>query len=125
MDARKKSEKRQKTKLVQVRATPEEKEALRDRAAAFGISVGELCRQAIFGSKPKAKTDQAAISELATARADLGRVGGLLKGWLAGSFPNAPTPSKQDVIEVRRLLAQLEAAQALAVAAITKVADVQ
>ena len=125
MDARKKSEKRQKTKLVQVRATPEEKEALRDGAAAFGISVGELCRRAIFGSKPKAKTDQAAISELATARADLGRVGGLLKGWLAGSFPNAPTPSKHEVIHIRRLLAQLEAAQALAVASITKVADVQ
>lgn len=125
MIARKKSESRQKTKLVQVRATPAEKEVLRDRAAAFGISVGELCRQAIFGSKPKAKTDQAAISELATARADLGRVGGLLKGWLAGSFPNAPTPSKQEIVDIRKLLSQLEAAQALAVASITKVADVQ
>lgn len=122
---RKKSETRQKTKLVQVRATPEEKEVLCDRAAAFGISVGELCRQAIFGSKPKAKTDQAAISELATARADLGRVGGLLKGWLAGSFSNVPAPSKQEIVEVRELLAQLKAAQALAVASITKVADVQ
>lgn len=125
MVARKKSETRQKTKLVQVRATPAEKEALRDRAAAFGISVGELCRQAIFASTPRAKTDQAAISALATARADLGRVGGLLKGWLAGSFPNAPTPLKQEVVEVRKILAQLEAAQALAVASITKVADVQ
>lgn len=125
MVGRKKSESRQKTKLVQVRATPEEKEMLRDRAAEFGISVGELCRQAIFGSKPKAKTDLAAISGLATARADLGRVGGLLKGWLAGSFSNAPAPSIQEIVEVRKLLSQLEAAQALAVASITKVADVQ
>jgi predicted aconitase len=125
MVVRKKSESRQKTKLVQVRATPEEKEILRDRAAAFGISVGELCRQAIFGSKPKAKTDQAAISELAAARADLGRLGGLLKGWLAGSFPNTSAPSIQEVIEVRTLLKQIEAAQAVAVASIIKVSDVQ
>lgn len=102
------SESRKKTELIQVRATPEEKEQLRARAAAFGVSVGELCRQTIFGAQPKSRVDQEAIQQLAATRADLGRFGGLLKGWLAGSFPGAPRP---DLGQVRSLLTQLEQSQ--------------
>lgn len=102
------SENRLKTKLIQVRATPEEKDKLKARAVAFGISMGELCRQIIFGAKPKSKTDQDAIRELAAMRADLGRLGGLLKGWLSDSFPAAPTPDRN---QVRELLENIQAAQ--------------
>lgn len=102
------SETRKKTKQIQVRATPEEKEQLKARADAFGLSVGELCRQAVFGVKLKAQVDRDAIDALHDARADLGRMGGLLKGWLAGSFPGAPRP---DIEEVRDLLKQINASQ--------------
>lgn len=109
------SESRQKTELIQVRATPEEKELLKKRAAVFGVSMGELCRQSIFGARPKSRVDQDAIQELAATRADMGRLGGLLKGWLAGSFPAAPGP---EVERVRALLKQLEASQATVIACV-------
>lgn len=112
------SESRQKTELIQVRATPEEKEQLKARAAAFGVSMGELCRRTIFGTQPKSRVDQDAIQELAATRADLGRLGGLLKGWLAGSFPTAPRPS---IEQVRTLLKQLETSQATVIATVKRV----
>ncbi|MHB1621036.1 MAG: plasmid mobilization protein [Sulfuricella sp.] len=114
------SESRQKTKLIQVRATPAEKEKLRARAAAFGISMGELCRQAIFNSTPKSKTDQGAIQELSTTRADLGRLGGLLKGWLAGSFPTG-VPVPKTHADVVTLLHEVQEAQRLVVESVKNV----
>ena len=84
------------------------------------MSVGELCRRAIFSSVPKSQTDQNAISELAATRADLGRLGGLLKGWLAGQFSQAaPTPKTH--AEVSALLREIETAQKKVVAAVNKV----
>lgn len=104
------SESRQKTKLVQVRCTPAEKEGLKNRAAAFGVSVGELCRRAIFGAIPKSISDKQAILELSESRADLGRLGGLLKGWLAGSFNQLP-PDLQHRTVIIPLLRKIESAQ--------------
>jgi plasmid stability protein len=115
------SESRQKTELIQVRATPEEKEKLRARADAFGVSVGELCRQSIFGAKLKSRTDQEAIEELAATRADLGRLGGLLKGWLSGSFPQG-IPSSNVRTDVVELLHAIQKAQACVIDAFTKMA---
>jgi predicted aconitase len=115
------SESRQKTKLIQVRATPEEREKLKARADTFGVSVGELCRQSIFGAKLKSRTDQEAIEELAATRADLGRLGGLLKGWLSGSFPNG-VPSSKAHADVIELLRAIRSAQIRVVEAFTKVA---
>ena len=109
-----KSENRQKSQLIQVRATPEEKAKIVKQAEAFGVSVGELCRMMIFKSRPpKAVLDQGAIIELAKLRGDLGRVGGLLKGWLAGAFvETAGLPDKGEVPRVRDLLKQIEERQA-------------
>lgn len=115
------SESRKKTELIQVRATPEEKTELKSRAAAFAISVGELCRRAIFGAVLKSKTDQVAIQELAATRADLGRLGGLLKGWLAGSFPKG-APGPKTLSDVSALLREIEEAQQLVVDAAKKLA---
>lgn len=103
------SESRKMTVTIQVRATYGEKLLLKERAAAFGISIGELVRQTIFKAKPQAKTDLMAIQVLAASRADLGRVGGLLKGWLGGSFKDSPSP---DQALVRELLHKIETAQA-------------
>lgn len=102
--------------------TPAEKASLKQRAAAFDVSMGELCREAIFRSIPKSKVDQGAVQELAATRADLGRLGGLLKFWLSGdSAQPAPVPkTKTDVV---KLLHKIEAAQKLVVDAAKKVAS--
>jgi hypothetical protein len=118
------SESRKKTKLVQVRCTPDEKATLKSRASDFGVSVGELCRRAIFGSVPKSVSDKNAVIELAESRADLGRLGGLLKGWLAGSF-NQPPPDPQHRGEIIPLLRKIEAAQQQVVVVAKKVAGKQ
>lgn len=114
------SESRKRTKLVQVRATPQEKMALRARADGFGVSIGELCRRAIFDSVPKSRVDQNAIMELAEMRADLGRLGGLLKGWLAGSF-NQPPPGIRTRDELVVLLRKIETAQQCVVDAVHRI----
>lgn len=115
------SESRQKTKLIQVRVTPEEKVQLKARAADFGVSIGELCRSSIFRAVPKSLADQSAILELAALRGDLGRMGGLLKGYLSGSFPQgAPTPSTRH--EVVSLLRKIEVAQKAVLVATQNVA---
>ena len=110
------SETRVKTLTFGVRCSPEEKASLQARADAFGISMGELCRETIFGTRPKSKTDQSAVAELLATRADLGRLGGLLKGWLSGVFPAAPLPQHD---QVRALLQDVEAAQKKVLAAVT------
>lgn len=114
------SESRIKTLLIQVRATPAEKASLKQRAAAFDVSMGELCREAIFRSVPKSRVDQNAIQELAATRADLGRLGGLLKGYLAGSFPTGTPPLKTKA-DVVALLHKIEATQKLVVESVKKV----
>ena len=111
------SESRKMTKTIQVRATPSEKALLKARADAFGISIGELVRKTIFKTKPQAKTDLEAIHVLAATRADLGRVGGLLKGWLVGSFRNSPI---DDLVQVRSLLHKIESAQSEVLNAVRK-----
>ena len=116
------SESRQKTKLIQVRATPAEKAKLKRRAEAFDVSMGELCREAIFRAVPKSKVDQDAIQELAALRADLGRLGGLLKGYPADSFPIGTPPPKTKT-GVVALLHEIEAAQKLVVDTVKKVAS--
>lgn len=116
------SESRVKTLTIGVRASPEEKEKLQLRAAAFGISMGELCRQAIFGSVPKSKTDQDARRELSATRADLGRLGGLLKGWLSGSFEQG-APVLKTHADVVKLLRDIEVTQQRVVAAFEKLAE--
>lgn len=125
MDTAKKprSENRIKTKLIQVRATPEEKAKLKARAAAFGISVGELCRETIFAAKPKSRVDQQAIIELAEARADLGRLGGLFKGWLGGkAFPDAPG-SPPDRKHIEHLVKEIAAAEEVVLIRVKRLMD--
>jgi uncharacterized protein (DUF1778 family) len=113
------SNSRQKTETIQVRATPAEKALLKAQAEAFGISLGQLVRETIFRSKPKSQIDLEAIQTLALSRADLGRVGGMLKGWLVGSFPNSP---KADQAQIHALLRKIEIAQAKVLDAVKNLA---
>lgn len=108
--AKKRSESRIKTKSIRVRVTPEEKLILEKLAAEFAVSCGELVRTLIRSAIPESKADLIAVEQLAATRADLGRIGGLLKGWLAGSFERQP-PGLQTRDEVVNLLRQIKASQ--------------
>ncbi|TDK61214.1 plasmid mobilization protein [Sapientia aquatica] len=114
------SNKRKKNLTIQVRATTEEKAALKARAELFRISLGELVRQTIFKSTPKSKVDLEAIQQLANARGDLGWVGGLLKASLADVMPYS---EKFDQHQAQDLLLQIEAAQIEVVRAVKKLTE--
>ena len=116
----KRSESRIKTKAIPVRVTPEQKAQVRALAASCLMSSSAYLLQAGLGITPSSKVDQNAIQELAALRADLGRLGGLFKGWLAGSFPQ-PAPTLQTSGDVIRLRREIEATQKLVVEAVNRV----
>ena len=116
-----KSVARIKTCKITARVTPIEKTFLEQKAATFGISMGELCLQIIINKNtPKSQTDLNAISELTLTRANLGRIGGLLKAWMGGEyFPQAHRPLSN--FHVVDLLHKIEDSQSYAVEVIKKI----
>lgn len=62
---------------------PEERAALEDGADKTRLPLATYIRQVALGYQPASKVDSLAVVELARLRADVGRVGGLLKLWLA------------------------------------------
>ena len=60
-----------------------------------------------------------AIQELKLTRADLGRLGGLFRGWLGGAFEKG-TPGPNTRAEIRRLLDDIEKAEALVITSVKK-----
>ena len=77
------SENRQKGELISVRVTPEERERIAVLAKQCSLPMSTYLRQLGLGYVPRSTVDQNAIREVAELGADLGRVGGLLKLWLA------------------------------------------
>lgn len=118
---KKRSESRVKTKTIPVRVSPEEKLKVESLAASCKMSRSSYLLQAGLGITPSSKTDLEAVHALADARSNLGRLGGLLKGWLAGSF-SQPAPSLKSHADVLKLLREIEVAQKSVVAAAIKVA---
>ena len=87
---------------IKVRVSPEEKAAIQATAASCAVSIPELMRQRALGYEVQGKVDQLAIRELCHLRGDLGRLGGLLKLWLAGDAGWAEAGVERH--EVRELL---------------------
>lgn len=61
---------------------PEEKAFIDTKAKELGVSSNEFIRASIRGQKFPSFVDQKSVEELVKLRADLGRLGGLLKLWL-------------------------------------------
>lgn len=80
--------------------TPEEYQAIRERAGLARLSISAYVQAVCRGQEVKSLIDQEAILELLRLKADLGRVGGLLKLGLAGNSLDRP--------QANRLLADLE-----------------
>lgn len=68
---------------LRVPVLPEEEEAIKANAKATGLTVAGYLRNVGLGYQPKSILDHKAIADLAKVNADLGRLGGLLKMWLA------------------------------------------
>ncbi len=68
---------------LRVPVRPEEEAKIRRLAAATGLSVAEYLRRVGLGYQPKSRVDQEQVAHLRRLGGNLGRLGGLLKWWLA------------------------------------------
>jgi len=82
---------------------PEEKKFIDEHAARLNVSSNEFIRASIRGQKFPSYVDQESIRELVKLRADLGRLGGLLKLWLTNDAKTA----KFNVAVILRLLSRI------------------
>ena len=78
-----------------------------DISQQCGLSVSELTRRVLLGQEISSKVDRQAFIDLLHVRADLGRLGGLLKLWLSDD-----TKAKDYTANVRSVLHEIEARQA-------------
>lgn len=77
------TETRKRTRLIAVRATPEEVAAIQSRARDCSMAPSTLMRELALNHRPASTVDRQAIARLARLQGDLGRLGGLLKMWLS------------------------------------------
>lgn len=82
---------------------PEEKKFIDENAARLNLSSNEFIRASIRGQRFPSHIDQESIRELIKLRADLGRLGGLLKLWLTNDAKTA----KFNVAVILRLLSRI------------------
>lgn len=87
---------------LRVTVTAAEKATIQTRAAEAGLSVASYLRAAALGRRVNSMLDHTAVGELVKVAGDQGRLGGLLKLWLADQ-PGQGAPE----VEVRRLLDRL------------------
>lgn len=98
---------RDRKRPLKVWVTAKERTDIETRAAGAGLSVSAYLRAAGMHHQLKSVYDLAAVEELAKVGADLGRLGGLLKLWLATKKgEGAPA------LEVDRLLRETRELQA-------------
>ncbi len=70
-------------KPLKVYVNNEDRAAIETRAKAAGLSISDYLRTAGLNHQIRAQFDHQAVVELCQLHGDLGRVGGLLKLWLA------------------------------------------
>ncbi len=79
---KKRSERRKRTELIQVRVSDAELKSISEHAAAVSLGVPEFLRRLGTGYIPESRVDLDAVRELCKVAGDLGRLGGLLKLWI-------------------------------------------
>jgi hypothetical protein len=89
-----------------VTVTPAEKAAIAARAKDAGLSVASYLRTVALGRQVRSVLDHQAVGELVRVAGDQGRLGGLLKLWLAG-YSDQGADQGAPEIEVRRVLERL------------------
>lgn len=81
-----KKPKRIRQKVIQVVVTEAEKKSIEESAAQGNLSSSQYLRDLGLGYKPKSLTDVKTIQEIRSLKADLNRVGGLLKKLMDGEL---------------------------------------
>src|ERR1035441_8008513 len=74
---------RDRQRPLKVWVSQEERGQIEIRAKSTGLSLSAFLRAAGLSLRPKSVYDLEAVDQLAKVGADLGRLGGLLKLWLA------------------------------------------
>ena len=97
---------RSRNRPLKVYVTENERTALAEAARSAGLSVSDFLRRVGLGVRVRSLLDQDHVREVMRARADLGRLGGLLKMWLADRPGEGAPPHT-----VRALLDEIDAAQ--------------
>lgn len=89
---------------IKVYCLPDEKILIQENAEASGLSVACFVRRVAMGYQVDSIVDIKQVNELSRVNADLGRLGGLLKLWLA----NDPRTVDFSPTLIRTLLAKIE-----------------
>ena len=97
------SQPRRNTQPIRVWVTPQEKAAIAEMASTTGNSTSAYLRKVGLGYEVRSILDFGRAQELVKVNADLGRLGGLLKLWLAGD----KRLEGYSQIELRRLVLML------------------
>lgn len=97
---------RDRKRQIRVIVNAKEREIIYLKAAAANLSVSAYLRELGVGHKPKSILDNVVALDLLKINGDLGRLGGLLKFWLAEKEGQGASPG-----EVRAVLKMIEANQ--------------
>ena len=92
-------------KSVKIRVNELEHEEINRRANMYGVTTSTYIRNIALNYPITSKVDHLSLMELGKCRADLGRLGGLLKMWLS----NKDRRAGLDEIEVKSLYKEIEA----------------
>ena len=74
---------RKNTTPIKVYCLPHEKELIAENAKTVGLSVSEFLLNVGIGYEARSIVDNQRVNELVKINGDLGRLGGLLKMWMA------------------------------------------
>jgi len=81
-----KSQKRIRQKYIKVILTEAEKKQIEESATQGNLSASQYLRDLGLGYQPKSLTDVKTIQEIRSLKADLNKVGGLLKNLMSGEL---------------------------------------
>lgn len=97
--------------------TKKEYSQIKQLAKQTGFSVSEYMRRILTGQRIESRFDQEAFLSALKLNADLGRLGGLFKYYLAQGFKNVPPA------EIRKVLDDIEDRQRQLKPVISKIRD--
>lgn len=93
------SKKVKKSTVIYTRVTIEEHQKISEKAAMCNVKVSRFLRNLSLGYPLASKVDQLAFLELGKCRADLGRLGGLLKMALTSKDKRVDENSLKELLE--------------------------
>ena len=103
-----KSEARQRTDQIKVRVTPAEKASIDANADGHSITTPEFLRRLGCNVVPTSTLDHQVVRDLAHVAGDLGRLGGLLKLWLADQSRGIKAPVDIEAASIHLLWSDLQ-----------------